>query len=135
MTINPNPKKPLQFFHHQNLKKMPQLKVGDKIAENYHGRPTSILEVCRVTKTQAVCPRGNSEIKFKIDYPGEGWSAGHLNEIGREQWSNTSYRIAAEKDFEAIQKAKNIAVVKKFDFETLTTEQLSKIIKILKNER
>jgi len=101
------------------------LEVGDKIAVLFVGKIKRIITIERVTKTLAFC----EDKKFRRSYDG-----GRVMVVPHNSFSATKYKLATDEHFKEYEKFKKLNFIRNFYFSTLSTEKLTKIYNILKQE-
>lgn len=99
-----------------------ELKVGDRIFKTgtVYELPR-ILTVERVTKTQAI----SGNYRFRLKY------ISSIECLGRPAYSRIWFRLATDEDVEEVEKAENVARLRKVNFSTLTNKQIKQILKII----
>lgn len=101
-----------------------QLKVGDVIYKKHRNQISSKYTIDRVTKTQAISESG---VKFKINYHQDGF----IDICGNRDSIGVFYKLETIKLKEEYIRYHLLSKLNYFKFDTLTTEQLESIEKII----
>ena len=105
-----------------------KLEIGTEIAERYNGKIRSIKKITRVTATRAdIKISDTAETCLRI----EASEDGYVREFSPQKWSQTSHRVATEKDKAELKLALSIQKLKNTEWAKLPEETIFKITKIL----
>lgn len=102
------------------------LLVGSKLYRTNYGEISEVIEIERVTKTQAIAKNGN----YKFDINISNW--GTAKKLGNtDRWSSSTFYVETKELKNKLIRQKNLNRLKNEDYSKLSDETLSKLLAVL----
>jgi len=101
------------------------LKVGYRLYKFQHNSIVGVVEIGRVTKTQAISECGSYKFRIEMSNPE------YIICMGRGEWDSSHFKLETPELKDRLKIQKNIARLIRADFSQLPTECINELVSVL----